>query len=92
MPAVMKISPQGQIRIPKKVMNSLHLMPGDYIELEIVDGQAILKPRKLIDPSQGWHWTYQWQESEKAVDQELQNDRCLPVFQTAEEGLRWLEK
>lgn len=92
MSAVMKISPQGQIRIPKKVMNSLKLLPGDYVELDVENGQAILKPRKLIDPSQGWYWTKQWQETESLIDQELENGQHSPVFQTAEEGLKWLNK
>lgn len=92
MSAVMKISPQGQIRIPKKVMAALHLGPGDYVELEIENGQVIMKPRKLIDPTQGWYWTQEWQKSERAVDQEVQTDRCSPVFQTAEEGLTWLDE
>lgn len=92
MSAVMKISPQGQIRIPKKIMNSLKLLPGDYVELEIESGHAVLKPRKLIDPSQGWYWTKEWQKTESMVDQEVENEQCSPVFQTAEEGLEWLER
>lgn len=91
MSAVMKISPQGQIRIPKKVMNELRLVPGDYIEVEVEGSNVILKPRKLIDPTQGWYWTKEWQKDERSVDQELQNDQCSPVFQTAEEGLKWLD-
>jgi AbrB family looped-hinge helix DNA binding protein len=33
MSTVMKISPQGQIRIPKKVMQTLHIEKGDYVEV-----------------------------------------------------------
>jgi AbrB family looped-hinge helix DNA binding protein len=88
----MKISPQGQIRIPKKIMTSLNIQPGDYVEVDIESGNAILKPRKLIDPSQGWYWTREWQEDEAQVDKELKSGQCSPEFQTAEEGLKWLEK
>jgi AbrB family looped-hinge helix DNA binding protein len=35
MSTVMKISPQGQIRIPKKVMQTLNIEKGDYVEVEI---------------------------------------------------------
>jgi AbrB family looped-hinge helix DNA binding protein len=92
MPTVMKISPQGQIRIPKKVMNALKLLPGDYVEMEVEASQVVLKPRKLIDPNQGWYWTKEWQENERAVDEELKNGQGSPVFQTAEEGLKWLDE
>ncbi len=68
---IMKISHQGQIRIPKKIMISLGIEEGDYLEVDIQENQIILKPRKLIDPSQGWYWTKEWQEMESEVDEEI---------------------
>ena len=92
MPTVMKISPQGQIRIPKKVLESLKIVPGDYIEMDIESGHAVLKPRKLIDPSQGWYWTKEWQKREACVDDEIKEGHVSPKFKTAEDGLKWLKK
>ena len=74
MSIVMKISPQGQIRIPKKVMQTLNIEKGDYVEVEIAQNQIILKPRKLIDPAQGWYWTKEWQKMEVEVDNEIKKD------------------
>lgn len=92
MSTVMKISPQGQIRIPKKVMRALKILPGDYVEVDIDSGYVVLKPRKLIDPSQEWSWTSEWQRNETMVDKDVENGECSPQFQTTEEGLKWLEK
>lgn len=92
MATVMKISPQGQIRIPKTFMARLGLEAGDYIEALLEQDQIALKPRKLIDPSQGWYWTKEWQDKEKEVDGEVEKDDVSPIFQTAEEGLEWLKK
>jgi len=92
MSTVMKISSQGQIRIPKKVLDALKIHPGDYVEVDIESGHAVLKPRKLIDPTQGWYWTKEWQQTEKEVDQELQDGKVSPKFQSVEEGVKWLEK
>ncbi len=92
MSAVMKISPQGQIRIPKKIMNSLGIAKGDYVEVEVEGGDIVLKPRKLIDPSQGWYWTKEWQKMETCVDDEIKEGHVSPKFKTAEEGLKWLKK
>jgi AbrB family looped-hinge helix DNA binding protein len=92
MPTVMKISPQGQIRIPKKVLDALKILPGDYVEMDIQSNHVILKPRKLIDPSQGWYWTKEWQKTETEADEQLEKGQCSPIFSTAEEGLKWLEK
>ena len=51
MGTVMKISPQGQIRIPRKFMAILGLEAGDYIEALLEGDYIALKPRKLIDPT-----------------------------------------
>ena len=92
MSAIMKISPQGQIRIPKIIMSTLGIEKGDYVEVDIEGGQIILKPRKLIDPSQGWFWTKEWQKMEADVDDEIEKDQLSPKFQIAKEGLKWLKK
>ncbi len=92
MPAIMKISPQGQIRIPKKIMIALGIEKGDYVEVDVEERQIVLKPRKLIDPSQGWYWTREWQKMEAEVDAEIEKDQLSPKFESAEEGLKWLKK
>ena len=92
MPTIMKISPQGQIRIPNKIMNSLGITKGDYVEVDVKNSDIILKPRKLIDPSQGWYWTKEWQKMEASVDDEIKEGHVSPTLKTAEEGLKWLKK
>lgn len=89
---IMKISPQGQIRIPKKIMITLGIETGDYVEVDVEEKQIVLKPRKLIDPSQGWYWTKEWQNMEADVDKEIEKDQLSAKFESAEEGLKWLKK
>ena len=89
---IMKISPQGQIRIPKKIMITLGIEKGDYVEVDVEKNQIVLKPRKLIDPSQGWYWTKEWQKMEASVDDEIKEGHVSPKFKTVEEGLKWLKK
>jgi AbrB family looped-hinge helix DNA binding protein len=92
MATVLKISPQGQIRIPKKLMESLDLQKGDYVEMELEKNEIVLKPRKLIDPNQGWYWTKEWQKEEAEVNRQVEKGELSPKFRTAEEGLEWLKK
>jgi AbrB family looped-hinge helix DNA binding protein len=92
MSTIMKISPQGQIRLPQKIMVRLGIEKGDYIEVDVEQKQIVLKPRKLIDPLQGWFWTKNWQEMEAEVDEELEKNELSPKFKTAEEGLKWLKE
>ena len=92
METIMKISPQGQVRIPKKLMQSLGIEAGDYLAMDIENGQILLKPRKLIDPSQGWHWTKTWQKKETDADTEIEQNELSPEFQNAQEGIKWLKE
>ena len=92
MPSIMKISSQGQIRIPKKMMESLGIEQGDYVEVDIEENHIVLKPRKLIDPTQGWYWSKEWQEMEREADEEIEKDRLSPSFSSAEDALKWLKK
>jgi len=92
MSSIMKISPQGQIRVPKKIMEALKIGNGDYLEVELEREQIVLKPRKLIDPTQGWYWTKEWQKVESEVDKEIERGELSPGFKKAEEGLQWLKK
>ncbi len=69
-----------------------HIDTGDYVEVETKNGHIILKPRKLIDPAQGWYWTKEWQKTEADVDKEIEKNQISPRFRTAEEGLKWLRK
>jgi len=92
METIMKISSQGQVRIPQKIMDSLGLEKGDYCALDIENGQIVLKPRKLIDPSQSWYWTKAWQKKEAKADKEIENDELSPEFQDSDEGVKWLKE
>ena len=92
MDTIMKISSQGQIRIPKKIMQVLGIDKGDYVEVAVEKCQIVLKPRKLIDPTQGWYWTKEWQNMETEVDEQIEKNQLSPKLQTAEEGIEWLKK
>ena len=89
---IMKISHQGQIRIPKKIMIRLGIEAGDYLEVDIQQNEIVLKPRKLIDPSQGWYWTKEWQTMESEADADIEKGRLSEKFESVEEGLQWLKK
>jgi len=45
-----KLTPQHQITIPKRVREQLHLRGGDRLEIVVMPGsKLLLKPKKLID-------------------------------------------
>ena len=92
MSTVMKISHRVRSGFLKKIMQTLNIEKGDYVEMESDRWQIILRPRKLIDPTLSWHWTKKWQKMEGEVDKEIEKNLLSPEFRTAEEGLKWLKE
>jgi AbrB family looped-hinge helix DNA binding protein len=92
MSAIMKISPQRQVRIPKRIMQMLNIETGDFVEIEVQQDEIVLKPRKLIDPSQGWYWTKEWQKMESEVDKQIELNEMSQKFRSPEEGIKWLKE
>jgi len=88
----MKISPQRQVRIPKKIMQIMKIDVGDFVEIDIQNQEIVLKPRKLIDPSQGWYWTKEWQQIESEVDKQIELNETSEKFNNPEDALKWLKK
>jgi len=69
----MRISSKSQIAIPKHVMTTLNLKPGDEIDIQIEDGIARLVPVTTIrvPRDQAWYWTKEWQEKERQADEDI---------------------
>ena len=51
-----------------------------------------VKAAKTDRPYRGWYWTSEWQKMERKVDQEMEDEKPSELFQTAEEGLKWLNE
>lgn len=92
MATLVKISPSGQVRIPKEIMERLKISSGDYLDFEFVEGDVVLKAKKLIDAEQAWFWERDWQEAEREAEEDIKKGRVSKVFTSAEEGVAHLRK
>lgn len=70
-----KISPAGQIRIPKVIREQLHLEAGDFLDFEVIEGQLVAKPKRLVDINQSWFWSDEWQKGELEANEDIKNGR-----------------
>ena len=68
---VTNVRAKGQITIPADVRQAARLDEGDPVEVEIVEDGILLRPMKMIDASQAWFWTPEWQEGERQADAEI---------------------
>jgi len=79
-----KVTRHGQITLPSPVRRELGIEEGDIIEITIDDDRAVLAPKKLVDKSQAYFWSREWQEAEKEADQDIKAGR-VKSFESAED-------
>ena len=89
MSAYSKVTRHGQVTLPASVRKKLGIEEGDLIEVTVEDDRAVLLPKKLIDKSQAYFWTKEWQEAEKEASEDIKAGR-VETFDTAEELLEEL--
>lgn len=58
---------RGQITIPAAIRKAARLEEGDPLEVELVPEGILLRPRKVIDATQAWFWTPEWQAGEREI-------------------------
>lgn len=66
-----KVRAKGQVTIPAEIRQAARLEEGDPVEVEIVEDGILLRPMKMIDASQAWFWTPEWQAGERQADAEI---------------------
>lgn len=72
--------------LPEEIRAAARLEEGDLLEAEITDEGILLRPQKVIDATQAWFWTREWQAGEREADADLAAGRG-PTFDSGEEFL-----
>jgi AbrB family looped-hinge helix DNA binding protein len=86
-----RVSSKYQITIPARLREELHIEAGDIVEFERQEDCLILKPKKLVDKSQAWFWTEEWQKAEREADEDLKAGRYKD-FDSADKAIQWLKE
>lgn len=67
---------KSQITIPKSIVDKLKLRTGDRFDMDISDdGKIVLVPVEIIDKSQSWFWTKEWQADEQQAQEDIESNR-----------------
>ncbi|MBU4274103.1 MAG: AbrB/MazE/SpoVT family DNA-binding domain-containing protein [Planctomycetes bacterium] len=70
-----KVSEKYRITLPPEARQKLHIEVGDFIEVRVTDTGIVLMPKRLIDSSQVWFWSKEWQQAEKEVEAEYKSGK-----------------
>lgn len=69
-----KVQRNYQITLPVAVRDKAHIQVGDFVDFEVREEGILIKPLATIDRAQLWFWTTAWQNEERKVQQDFQND------------------
>ena len=72
---------KGQLTLPEEIRAAAHLEEGDLLDAEMTEDGILLRPRKVIDATQAWFWTPEWQAGEREADGDRRADR-VETFET----------
>jgi AbrB family looped-hinge helix DNA binding protein len=82
-----KVTRHGQVTLPASVRRKLGIEEGDLIEIMVDDDKAVLLPKKIVDKSQAYFWTKEWQEAEREASADIKAGR-VKTFDNVEELLK----
>ena len=89
MDTMIKVRANGQVTIPRKLRDEFHIGEGDLVKIEATPDGLLVRPQRMIDASQAWFWTEEWQEGEKRASEDIKKGRTTK-FETTEEFLEFL--
>ena len=73
--AIVRVQKNKNITLPTWLIKLFHVAPGDYVEVEETKQGVVLRPKKLIDPSQAFFWSKEWQKGEAEAEEDIQKGR-----------------
>src|SRR5580693_1653909 len=59
---------KGQLTLPDDIRKAARLEEGDLLEAELTAEGILLRPQKLVDATQAWFWSPEWQAGEREAD------------------------
>jgi antitoxin MazE len=88
---LIQVRRKAQVTLPLSVRRKLNIKEGDLLDINVRDGEIVLRLKKLIDKDQAWFWTKRWQEGERQADEDIKAGR-LYSFPDAESTIAALEE
>jgi AbrB family looped-hinge helix DNA binding protein len=80
---------KGQLTLPEEIRAEAHLEEGDLLDAVITAEGILLRPQKVIDATQAWFWTKEWQAGEREADADLAAGR-METFESDEAFIKAL--
>lgn len=87
----MTVRAKGQVTLPEEIRAAARIEEGDLLEAEITEEGILLRPQKVVEATQAWFWTPEWQAGEREAEADRDAGR-VETFESGEELIDALEK
>lgn len=88
---LVKVKRNYQITIPQGLRKFFRLAVGDYVEIDIKDGNLVIRPVKVVHPDQEYFFAKEWQDKEAEADRDIAEGKVLGPFENAQDALKALK-
>jgi AbrB family looped-hinge helix DNA binding protein len=72
---VIKLRERSQITLPVEIVKKLNIKTGDSLEVKLEDDKIVVTPVLVIDRSQAWFWSKEWQDMEREAEEDIKAGR-----------------
>lgn len=70
-----KVTRNGQITLPAAVRRAAGIEEGDLVAVTIEGDTITLVPKRLVDKSQAYFWSDNWQQAERQASEDIAQGR-----------------
>lgn len=91
MAELVQLRKKAQLTLPQSVREKLGLETGDVMDVQVRDGEIVLKVKKLIDKDQAWFWSQRWQQGEREAEADI-HAGLVHSFPDAKSAVSFLRK
>ncbi len=75
MPSLVKVQRNKNITLPVSAMKRYRVREGDYLQAQETPAGLLLRPVKVVDASQAWFWSKEWQAGEREAGEDIRAGR-----------------
>ena len=88
---LIQVRKKAQLTLPQSVRQKLNIEEGDFLNVQVRNGEIVLRVKKLVDKEQAWFWTDRWQQSEQKAEEDIRTGN-VQRFPGAEDAISFLHK
>jgi AbrB family looped-hinge helix DNA binding protein len=89
MSELIQVRKKAQVTLPQSIRKKLGIEEGDFLDIQVKNGDIVLRLKKLVDSEQAWFWTKRWQEGEREAEEDIRSGQ-VHRFTDAKSAIQYL--